>query len=92
MSAIKLNDILHLEDLDKVKIRLNLSNNKWNALKLYHENRELLLIGHFHNSENRKWFKENDIVIGLAEIAKNEWLLIDISRITKSYDKFWDKC
>lgn len=91
MSAIKLNDILHLEDLDKVKIRLNLSNNKWNALKLYHENRELLLIGHFHNSENRKWFKENDIVIGLAEIAKNEWLLIDISRITKSYDKFWDK-
>lgn len=90
MKNIKLNDILRLENLDNVKIRLNLSNTSWNALKLYHENIELLLIGHFHNSTKRRWFKENEIVIGLAQIQKDEWLLIDISKITKSHNKLWD--
>ena len=48
------------------------------------------MIGNFHNSTNIRWFKENVIVIGLAQISYDEWLLIDISRITKSYNKFWD--
>jgi hypothetical protein len=90
MRKIKLNDILRLPILDKVKIRLNLSNNSWNALKLYHDNPNQLLIGNFHNSEKRKWFKENDIVIGLAQIENDDWLLIDISRITRSYNKLFD--
>lgn len=50
---IKLNDILQLSELDSVRIRLNLSNNKWNALKLYHEDPEMMLIGNFHNKESR---------------------------------------
>lgn len=91
MSVIKLNDILKIEDLSDVKIRLNLSNNRWNALSLYHEDPERLLIGHFHNSPKKRWFKERDIVIGLAQIKNDEWLLIDISRITKSYNNFWDE-
>ncbi len=90
MEKIQLNDILRLENLGNVKIRLNLSNNSWNALRLYHENPTLLLIGNFHNSTKKRWFKENEIVIGLAQISNNEWLLIDISRITKSYNNFWD--
>lgn len=90
MESIKLNDILRLEDLDNIKIRLNLSNNSWNALTLYHENPNLLLIGNFQNSRKRRWFKENEIVIGLAQIKNNEWLLVDISRITRSHNEFWD--
>lgn len=90
MEKIKLNDILRLENLDNVKIRLNLSNNSWNALKLYHDNPNQLLIGNFHNSEKKKWFKVNEIVIGLAQIKNDEWLLIDISRITRSYNKLFD--
>ncbi|MDO4229975.1 MAG: GIY-YIG nuclease family protein [Capnocytophaga sp.] len=90
MDKITLNDILKLEDLSNVKIRFNLSNDSWNALEHYHNDREKLLIGNFHNSENRKWFKENEIVIGLAEIRKNEWLLIDISRITKDHNVLSD--
>lgn len=90
MEKIKLNDILGLKDLDKVKIRFNLSNDSWNALKLYHENPNRLLIGNFHNSKKKKWFKENEIVIGLAQIKNDDWLLIDISRITKRYDKLDD--
>lgn len=98
---IKLNDILKIENLDNVKIRLNLSNNTWNALEYYHNNPTLMLIGNFHNSEDKIkedgqlkrgkiWFKENDIVIGLAKIKNDDWLLIDVSKITKSYNKSWD--
>jgi hypothetical protein len=90
MEKIKLNDILKLGSLENVKIRLNLSNNSWNALKLYHSDPTLLLIGNFHNSTKKRWFKENEIVIGLAQIKNDEWLLIDISRIRKSYNNFWD--
>jgi hypothetical protein len=104
---IKLNDILKIPvtDLDNVRIRLNLSNNNWNALEHYHNNPELLLIGHFHNSADRIeidkngnkkpikgkiWFKENQIVVGLAQIINDDWLLIDISKITKNHHKVWD--
>lgn len=105
MDSIKLNDILNIKNLTNVRIRLNLSNNSWNALQHYHNNPELMLIGNFHNSADRVekdkngnpkkirgkiWFKENQVVIGLAQIKNDEWLLIDISKITKSYNKVWD--
>lgn len=98
---IILNDILKLENLDNVRIRLNLSNTSWNALEHYHNNPELMLIGNFHNTEKKAdengklkrgkiWFKENQIVIGLAQIKNDDWLLFDISKITKSYNNHWD--
>lgn len=90
MNKITLNDILKFENLSNVKIRLNLSNASWNALEHYHNDPNQMLIGHFHNSTKRKWFKENQIVIGLAQIKNDEWLLIDISKITKCYNNFWD--
>jgi len=105
MDSIQLNDILKIENLDNVRIRLNLSNNSWNALQHYHNNPKLMLIGNFHNSADRVevdkagnskqirgkiWFKENQVVIGLAQIKNDEWLLIDISKITKSYNNVWD--
>lgn len=89
-NRILLNDILKLENLDNVKFRLNLSNISWNALEHYHNNPNQMLIGHFHNSTKKKWFKENQIIIGLAQIKNNDWLLIDISKITKSYNNVWD--
>lgn len=90
MDKIKLNDILKLSNLENVKIRLNLSNDSWNALKLYHDNPNLLLIGNFHNSTSKRWFKNNEIVIGFAQIKNDDWLLIDISRITQNYNKLYD--
>jgi hypothetical protein len=90
MNKIKLNSILNIENLANVKIRLNLSNASWNALEHYHNNPRHMLVGHFHNSTKKKWFKENQIVIGLAQIKNDDWLLIDISKITKSYNNFWD--
>lgn len=72
MEKIKLNDILKIENLENVKIRLNLSNSSWNALSLYHDNPNKLLIGNFHNSTKKRWFKNNEIVIGLAQIKNDD--------------------
>lgn len=41
-------------------------------------------------AQKKRWFKDNEIVIGLAQIKNDEWLLIDISRITKSHNKLHD--
>lgn len=100
-NRIHLNDILKLENLENVRIRLNLSNSSWNAMELYHSNPERLLIGNFHNTDKKIdkngnmgrgkiWFKENQIVIGLALIKNDDWILFDISKITKSYKNHWD--
>lgn len=90
MEKILLNDILKIENLANVKIRLNLSNASWNALEHYHNNPNQMLIGNFHNSTKRKWFMESQIVIGLAQIKNDDRILIDISKIKKSYNKYWD--
>lgn len=101
MSEIFLNDILGLkeEDLNKVKIKFNLSQkHSWDSLKLFKESPRTLLIGNFHNVEEGikkdgkvkrgiKYFRENEIVIGLAEIKNDSWLLFDISKITKDHNK-----
>lgn len=99
MSEIFLNDILGLkeEDLDRVKIRFNLSNKSWDALRFYKENRDTLLVGHFHNvlkgeidgktKRGKKYLKEGEIVIGLVDIKNYEWLLFDISVITKDHNR-----
>ena len=99
MSDILLNDILRIkeEDLDRVKIRFNLSNKSYDALKLYQENKEVLLVNNFHNvletekdgqiKRGRKYLKKGEIVIGLAGMKNNSWLLFDISKITEDYDK-----
>ena len=103
MEKIYLNDILQIDknELKDVRIRLNLSNNSWNAIKYYHDEPDKLLIGNFHNSadridENGKevkgkiWFEKGQTVIGLAQIKDDDWLLIDISKITKNYHKKYD--
>jgi len=63
MEKIKLNDILRLNNLDKVKIRFNLSNNSWNALKLYQDNPTLLLIGNFHNSPKKDGLRKMKLLL-----------------------------
>lgn len=90
MNTIQLNDILKIENLDEVRIRLNLTNQSYNALDYYLNNTEKMLIGNFHNSTDRIWFKENQVVIGLVQIENDDWLLVDISKITKSYNNLWD--
>ena len=87
MQRILLNDILKLDNLPNVVIRLNISNGTYNAIDRYRNNKDGLLMGNFYNSSKRKWFKEGQIVIGLAQINGDEWLLFDISKIIKDHNR-----
>lgn len=85
--SIKLNDLLKIQDLSNVKIRLNLSNDTYNAIDKYYNDKESLLIGNFYNTGGKKWFREGETVIGLARISGYRWLLFDISKITKDHNR-----
>lgn len=89
--TIKLNDLLKIEDLSNVKIRLNIASGDYDPMRLYRESKEELLLSQFCNSSKIKRFKEGEIVIGLARIGNDKWLLFDISRITKDKNTLWTK-
>lgn len=89
--AIKLNDLLKIQNLSNVKIRFNIKSDRigFDPIKAYHQSRESILISNYYNSEKKEWFNEGDIVIGLLQMNKeNCWLLFDIAKITKNYHKY----
>jgi len=82
---ILLNEILHIPDqeLGYVKIRFHLNNGSgYDPLKLFKESRPELLKSQFWNSKKRS-FRKGQIAIGFVRIANDQWLLFDISKITK---------
>ena len=85
---ILLNDLLRLENLENVKIRLNMPNNDFDPIKHFKENKEKLLYGQFWNYKKKKSFREGNIAIGLARIKDDKWLLFDISEITEDLNQF----
>lgn len=91
--GIKLNDLLKLKNLEKVKIRFNLpdKNQKPDALfndpiKAYQRDHEEIILKNLYKSDKRNYFNVGDIVIGLFSIGEDEWLLFDISEITSEKD------
>ena len=88
MENILLNDILKFDDLSNIKVQfhINSDSNDYDPLALFQSGKnghKKLLEGNFWNSENKKWFDEGEIVIGLVRIEGYKWLLFDISRVTK---------
>lgn len=87
MNAIKLNDILKLDNLDNVKIRFNLMfENNWNPIEMFKNNQiQTMLDGHYWNYDKKKSYKEGQITVGLVRIKSNEnfWLLFHIGKVTK---------
>ena len=87
MSAIRLNDILQLDNLQNVKVRFNLMfANNWNPIEIFKNNQvETLLEGQYWNYNKNKSYKEGQITIGFIRIKNNEnyWLLFHIGKITK---------
>ena len=86
MSAIKLNDILNIDNLSNVKIRFNLMfRQNWNPIEIF-KNGELniLLEGQYWNYKNQKSYKNGQITIGFIKIKPNDdlWLLFHIGKIT----------
>jgi len=87
MNTIKLNDILRIENLSKVKIRFNLMfEQNWNPIELF-KNGDLatMLDGQYWNYAKNKSYKEGQITIGLVKIKSSEnfWLLFHIGKVTK---------
>lgn len=87
MSSIKLNDILHLEDLNNVKIRFNLKfEQNWNPIEVFKDgNLKLMLDGHYWNYENKKSYQVGQITIAFVKIKPKEnlWLLYHVGKVTK---------
>ena len=56
--AIKLNDLLRIQDLSNVKIRFNIKSSRigFDPIDTYHQSREGILIANYYNSDKRIWF------------------------------------
>lgn len=89
---VKLNDLLRIEDLSNVKIRLNIMfDGNWNPIEVFKDgNIQSILNGHYWNYNAKKSYKEGQITIGLIRIKPNEnlWLLAHIGKVTKDLDIF----
>lgn len=88
---ILLNDILKLDNLEKVKIRFNLMfDDNWNPIEVY-KNKDFntLLKGQYWNYKKKKSFKQGQITIGFVKINSNDdlWLLFHVGKITKDLNK-----
>lgn len=89
-SAITLNDLLRFDDLSNVKVRLLLyagrsgGSRNANFIEYFQEkDKDALMRGLFWNYKGKMSYDQDDLVIGLAKIEKDRWLLFDISRVTK---------
>ena len=93
-AKITLNDLLHMENLSNVKIRMNVPNSgDWKPLELVRsDSKQELLNGNYWNysEENGNFYKEGDISICLVRLSKESctWLLYHIGRVTKVLNKF----
>lgn len=91
MLMILLNDILNLseEEIKNTKIRFNKTNNEdFEPVQLFKDRDEDLYKRHFGNYSKNKSFKEGQIAIGFIRIDPDQWLLFDISIITKDLDRY----
>lgn len=89
-NAILLNDILKIDDISNVKIRLNKSGkDDWDPLRLFHDsNIDDLLKGQYWNYSKNKSFKEGQITIGLIRLEDDLWLLFHVGKVVKDLDIF----
>lgn len=91
---IVLNDLLRLDDLKNVKVRLllyagrNDSGRGADFIQYFQEgNMGAVTEGLFWNYNRNKSYREGDIAVGLASIEKDHWLLFSVSRVTKDLNR-----
>lgn len=95
---ILLNDLLRLNDLRDVKVRLmkyagqsGEGVRQPDFIKLFQDGeREWLMRGLFWNYGRNRSFREGQTVVGLAEMEKGRWLLFAVCRVTKDLDRLND--
>ena len=82
-NLIKMNDLLKMNSLNRVKIRFIKSYESSNPLELFHGDRDQLFAWLLWNYRVKKSFKEGDTVIGLVRVDNDKWLLFDVCTIIK---------
>jgi len=86
---IKLNDLLQISDLSRLKIRmLTTYSNTTNPLDFFRSNNNEELMKWLIWNYSKKSFKVGETVIGLLRLEGDRWLLFNISKITKDLNTF----
>lgn len=85
MAEILLNDILKLDDLENVKIRLVMQANNFDfdPIRRFQENPKALLNDQYWNHNTKQYFNEGEITIGLVKIGTDRWLLFHVGKVTQ---------
>lgn len=86
---IKLNDLLHLNNLENVKINFNMNNGVADPLEVYKQNPDAINHGWLlHKGDKGKNdFPVGTTMIGLVRLSNNPdlWLLTTVAKITDSF-------
>lgn len=89
---IKLNDILRLSDLDKVRIRFNIHVGGESPIDLFSRgtnNAKQIILNSHHWNDKSKVYQEGFITVGfipMTTFPDDRWLLVFVGRITKDLD------
>lgn len=89
-NPIYLNELFKLQDLEQVRIRLNLMfRGNWNPTEVFkNEEQEILIEGHYWNHKDKKYFKEGQLTLGFIRLQEKDlWLFFHAGVITKDLNK-----
>ena len=88
MDKILLNDILNInqDDIERTRIKFNISNGYTDPLDLYKENPEQVNTTWFLWHDSRRYFHTGQTAICFLRITMDTWLLTTIKRINKEID------
>lgn len=93
MTEIKLNDLFHFteEEMESVKIKLNVYNGYVHPLDEYKKNPEIINNGWllFKPDSGKSYFAEDEIAINLIQLydeSNDRWLITTAKKITKSLE------
>lgn len=92
MDAIKLNDILNLNNLQNVRVRFNLMfQGNWNPIEIFkNDEMKTLLEGQYWNYPKKKSYKAGQVTLGFIRLSSSDdlWLLFHIGKVTKDLDLY----
>lgn len=88
MSAIKLDDLLHLSGMDTeaVKIRFNQTSPNDNPMDLYLNDPEIVNTQWLFWRSTQRYFNVGQIAVCLLKLSYDTWLLTTIKRVTEEFN------
>lgn len=90
MKKILINDLLRIpkNQVDNVRLKLNVDNGKKDPLDEYKQNPDLINVQWFLWHKDRRYFHTGNIAICLLYLYDDKWLLTTIKKITKELEVY----